>query len=586
MMQPSLKLNFGFFCVPGTPIWFGFGDHDLTEEQFIQISYKAGTALLIASFLLLPTMVLPLCCKVQVLRENALFLTLSLSSVMLPPFGISFVSYEFPALIGGMVGCGLTAVLIQFRVGLKDYKPSDADNDPLNIETTSLNHSIISQYREDRADERSKGSGAEGIRGEIIASSSLKPLPDGLAATVPKPFANQQSSISEISVSPTVENENLFPTGDGPGSGDEEANCEDADGNVDTHALIEKYLGRRKTMAEGYVWELMGRTFPLWGTVLLLVLTRIPQIGLRDLLTRREPSFAIYFGTYGTFRMSASLVLQLQDILTYPNINWRYELLFVPFIMPFSIVAVLTMWLFKKDMQSKPQAIFGTVASRLKNPAVALMGALVLVQLMIRGGAATPAKLIGKTLSEAFGGGWIAIVAFIGALGSFFSGSTTISNLTFGGIQLIAAESIGTSSTAMLALQAAGASAGNGICLNNIISACTVVGLHVGEGQIIARTGLPVSSFRLLHLHVVPLCLIECTSNLPFFFPGFYLLYNCNACGARVIFPILNIAEVFSLSGSPACTLNGDTNFTLTDFCKSRNHPVQCQIHHVLPVLH
>lgn len=74
-------------------------------------------------------------------------------------------------------------------------------------------------------------------------------------------------------------------------------------------------------------------------------------------------------------------------------------------------------------------------------------------------------------------------------LGSFFSGSTTVSNLTFGGIQLIAAKNIGVSHTAMLALQATGGSAGNGICLNNIIAACTVVGLKVGEGRVIARTG-------------------------------------------------------------------------------------------------
>jgi lactate permease len=80
------------------------------------------------------------------------------------------------------------------------------------------------------------------------------------------------------------------------------------------------------------------------------------------------------------------------------------------------------------------------------------------------------------------------ISPLLGALGSFFSGSTTVSNLTFGPIQQIAAERIGTSVTAMLALQAVGASAGNGICLNNIIAACTVVGLNSGEGPILVKT--------------------------------------------------------------------------------------------------
>mmetsp|Transcript_8962 Transcript_8962/g.15893 ORF Transcript_8962/g.15893 Transcript_8962/m.15893 type:complete len:129 (-) Transcript_8962:248-634(-) len=99
-----------------------------------------------------------------------------------------------------------------------------------------------------------------------------------------------------------------------------------------------------------------------------------------------------------------------------------------------------------------------------------------------------PATIIGTVLSDALKGGWIAISASIGALGSFFSGSTTVSNLTFGSVQQIAAETIGVNVNAMLALQVVGASAGNGVCLNNIISACTVTGLVIGEGKIIAKT--------------------------------------------------------------------------------------------------
>ena len=55
-------------------------------------------------------------------------------------------------------------------------------------------------------------------------------------------------------------------------------------------------------------------------------------------------------------------------------------------------------------------------------------------------------------------------------------------------VEKIAAENIGVSVTTMLALQAVGASAGNGVCLNNIIAACAVVGLIVGEGKILAKT--------------------------------------------------------------------------------------------------
>ena len=78
-----------------------------------------------------------------------------------------------------------------------------------------------------------------------------------------------------------------------------------------------------------------------------------------------------------------------------------------------------TMALYRKDLQSSPKAIFATCVGRLKNPAVALMGALALVQLMIKQGSAAPADIIGRILSEALKEGWIVFSALIGTLVSF-----------------------------------------------------------------------------------------------------------------------------------------------------------------------
>jgi len=64
-------------------------------------------------------------------------------------------------------------------------------------------------------------------------------------------------------------------------------------------------------------------TSPIWLVVLILVLTRVEQIGIKEYLTKMEPNFAIVFGSYATFRLSASLVLQLNNILTYPQLNWK-----------------------------------------------------------------------------------------------------------------------------------------------------------------------------------------------------------------------------------------------------------------------
>jgi lactate permease len=162
--------------------------------------------------------------------------------------------------------------------------------------------------------------------------------------------------------------------------------------------------------------------------------------------------------------------------------------LYVPFLLPFVLVSALILFIYRKNLATQPKEIASAVATRLRNPAIALFGALVLVQLLIKSGESAPANLLGTILSDWFKEAFVILTPLLGALGSFFSGSTTVSNLTFADIQFIAADSIGTSRTSILALQAVGASAGNGICLNNIIAACAVVGLNIGEGKILMQT--------------------------------------------------------------------------------------------------
>merc|ERR1712032_498107 len=174
---------------------------------------------------------------------------------------------------------------------------------------------------------------------------------------------------------------------------------------------------------------------------------------------------------------------------TYPGLNWKYELLYTPFFIPFILVSINTYMIYRKESCDTLGGIFKTVFDRVKTPAVSLM---------TKGAESAPASIIGIILSDALKAGWIVFAGSIGALGSFFSGSTTVSNLTFGGVQQIAAETIGISTNAILAVQAVGASAGNGVCLNNIISVCTVTGLSIREGEIIAKTAKFVLSFLVI----------------------------------------------------------------------------------------
>ncbi|WP_058557924.1 L-lactate permease [Thiohalocapsa sp. ML1] len=60
-----------------------------------------------------------------------------------------------------------------------------------------------------------------------------------------------------------------------------------------------------------------------------------------------------------------------------------------------------------------------------------------------------------------FGGAWPLVAPFLGELGAFFSGSATVSKLTFGPIHDAVASDLGLDRFAVLAQQAAGAGMGN-----------------------------------------------------------------------------------------------------------------------------
>eukprot|EP00934_Nitzschia_sp_Nitz4_P008696 Nitzschia sp. Nitz4//scaffold30_size153850//15442//17548//NITZ4_002759-RA/size153850-augustus-gene-0.66-mRNA-1//-1//CDS//3329547205//8686//frame0 len=418
----------------GTPIWFGFGGL-IDEDDYVTVAYKAGICLAISAFLLLPVL-LCIICPVDMVKQNILFVYLSLTTCVGPSLGLAFANYEFPSLIGGMIGCAGTATLITYRVGLASAEGFVPDGDNEEGEDTEEPHK------------------------DEPALEAAEPQPDDIETSAETPADAEAEECSPQE-----------PT---------KKSSEDAD--------VEAVLGPRKEGGAEYAKEFIMRTSPIWLVVVLLILTRVSQIGIKEQLTRKEPNFAIFLGTFGTFRLSASLVFQMNHILSYPGLNWKFELLYLPFMMPFVLVSLVIMFLYRHSSRRSPLQIFQTVAGRLRNPAIALFGALVLVQLLLKLDTSAPAYILGTVLSDWFKQGFIVITPLLGALGSFFSGSTTVSNLTFGTIQKLAAESIGVSTTSMLALQAVGGSAGNGICLNNIIAACAVVGLNIGEGAILKQT--------------------------------------------------------------------------------------------------
>ncbi len=130
------------------------------------------------------------------------------------------------------------------------------------------------------------------------------------------------------------------------------------------------------------------------------------------------------------------------------------------------------------------------------NTALALAVTLVMVQVFTNSGlnsANLPSMpmYIAKFVATYLAGIWILMAPFLGQLGAFVTGSTTVSTLTFAQIQADIASNASLSINVILAAQLIGAAAGNMICVHNIVAVSSVVGLSGQEGAILRKTILP-----------------------------------------------------------------------------------------------
>ena len=220
-------------------------------------------------------------------------------------------------------------------------------------------------------------------------------------------------------------------------------------------------------------------------TVVILLVTRIPLLGLRHLLTSPAPNLRIPLPALGELTISPFLVVQLRNILG-QGLNWSHAFLYVPSMVPFALTAALAFLLFRSPAGTASGAMRETLA-RIGKPVIALFGALVFVNLLMVGGDRASTIILGDALAHVTGGAWKYFAPFLGTLGSLFSGSTTVSNLTFGGIQATIAQDIGINPRTLLALQCAGAAMGNIISMHNIVAACAVLALVNVEGEILKQ---------------------------------------------------------------------------------------------------
>ena len=208
-------------------------------------------------------------------------------------------------------------------------------------------------------------------------------------------------------------------------------------------------------------------------------------------LTRLE-----FFGLTPILR---SITITWSNILE-TNVNEGISPLYNPGIVPFLLVALVIPLMHGIDRREAIQAVRETI-KMIGPAAIALFFALGMVYVMIHSGSTSPRNSMLLVMAEAaartVGGIWYVAAPFVGVLGSFISGSNTVSNIMFGVFQLSTAEQIGLPVAPILALQAVGGAAGNMIAIHNIVAVLTTVGL-LGKEGIVIRKNLPVALFYAL----------------------------------------------------------------------------------------
>lgn len=248
-----------------------------------------------------------------------------------------------------------------------------------------------------------------------------------------------------------------------------------------------------QAVSTGQILKAMTPTILL---IAILIVTRIKQLGIKSMLTDSTELFTVSFGPLGDFSLSKALILKLSHILG-TDVTWAYKTLYVPALIPFLLVVLISIPLFKLQGNIVKQ-MFSETASRIKMPFIALVGALIMVKLMMTGGENSPIMTTGQAFSDLMGTSWQYVGAYLGALGAFFSGSATVSNLTFGAIQQTIALNVGLPQTTILALQSVGGAMGNMVCINNIIAVSTILGIANKEGYIIKRTVIPMIAYGIV----------------------------------------------------------------------------------------
>ena len=213
----------------------------------------------------------------------------------------------------------------------------------------------------------------------------------------------------------------------------------------------------------------------------ILIITRLPFLGFAPLIQ--------------------SLRIKISNLLWVEGINYEMQWAWLPGTV-FILVAFITAPLHKMTFE-KVKASWKATLKQISGAAIAMLFGVALVQLMLNSGvnpSGYPGMItaMAQILSKTFGGIYIVIAPFIGILGTFVSGSNTVSNMLFAPMQFESALMLDISPVIIVAAQCVGGGIGSMLSVNNIIASCATVGIERAEGRIIKKNCVPMIIYAVL----------------------------------------------------------------------------------------
>ena len=226
--------------------------------------------------------------------------------------------------------------------------------------------------------------------------------------------------------------------------------------------------------------SLLKAWVPYVLVAIILVLTRIPQLGIKGLLNSGFP-----------------FVVGIKNLFGFENLNWNLKWAYLPGTF-FILVSIITNFLHGMKKEEIVRSWKDTI-KQVSGAALALLFGLALVEVLKYKGPhglsmmdemANALSMVGKDL-------YVLISPFIGVLGAFVSGSATVSMNLFTNLQFNTAQVLNLPEVFVISMQCVGAAIGNMVCINNAIAASATIGTTGKEGNLIKMNAISMLYYAL-----------------------------------------------------------------------------------------